>query len=161
MKHTLPGKAVSLISILLVLLLLCSCQKSAAQNPADLVGQIKSQSTFTELSALSGDKLSSYFQFRDTDVKRFSALISVSGESADTIAAFEVTDKGQYDVVITGITQYLTNLSSSFRNTMEGEYKKVQNRVLVEMDQVIILVICSDSAAIEKHLTGRGAKSIY
>lgn len=161
MYHPKSGKVISLISLLLVLCLLCSCSKPVEQTPSELVDQIQSQNNFTELSSLSGDKLSSYFQFRDTDIKRFSALISVTGESADTVAAFELADQSQYDTVITGITQYLTNLASFFRSTMESEYKKIQNRVLVEMDQIILLVVCADYTAVETQLTELGAKTIY
>ena len=55
----------------------------------------------------------------------------------------------------------MTKLSTSFKATMENEYNNVQNRVLVEVEDIVILVICNDYATVRQYLTDLGAKEIF
>ena len=152
----------SLIAILLsFLLLLSGCAKKEATKPFELAEKIKESAPFAELSPLSGDKLSSHFGFTDAHVRRYSVLISSSGESADTIAIFEILEQDTKPTVVTGISGYLTQMSSSFKNTIEAEYNKVSSRVLMELDDIIVLVICSDSQKVKDLLDQMGAKDLY
>ncbi len=113
------------------------------------------------LISLSASALPSYFEFQDADVKRFSAWVSADGESADTVAAFEVTDKSGHNKVVSGISSYLTKLTSSFKNTMDSEYQKIQNRILVEDDHIVLLVICDNTGALEPLLNEWQVSPIY
>lgn len=162
--HYIKGcKALCAICVALVILitLFCGCKGNDSISPMDLTDHIYSKYNFSSLNSLSGSDLSSHFQFQDSDVKRFSVLISASADSADTIAAFEVTDEKQHALVVSGISGYITKLSTSFKNTITTEYTKIQNRIFVEIDNVILLVICSEPDEIEKMLLSLSAEPIY
>ena len=161
MKHKVFIKTVSLLMSLILLFSICGCSHTNTYDSAELSKQILKKTSFSELKELSGSSLSSYFAFKDGDVKRFSVRVSATGESADTVACFEVLDDTQRSAVISGISKYLTKLSTSFKATMENEYNNVQNRVLVEVEDIVILVICNDYATVRQYLTDLGAKEIF
>lgn len=137
------------------------CKNKTELLPADITEQIVANNTFGELNSLSGDKLSYYFQFKDTDVKRFSVLIAASNYSADTVAAFEVADEEKQNLVIRGISQYLTKLSSTMNRSVESEYNNVKSHLLMKLDDTIILVICAEPNRTLSQLEELGAKAVY
>lgn len=160
MKRLLqPAIAVALV--LCLVFSCCACGKGSVQTPGNIVKAIKEQNNFSKLNMLSNDKLSSYFQFKDSDVKRFCVMVSDSEKSSDTIACFEPADKAGRSVVISGISQYLTTLSTSFKTTIDSEYTKIQNRILMETESLIVLVICAEPKGVAKQLEKMGAKQIY
>ena len=161
MKFTVFKKTVSLIISLLLIFTFCGCSNTKTYNSAELSKEILNKTAFSELKELSGSSLSSYFVFKDGDIKRFNVRVSATGESADTVACFEVVDENQRSTVISGISKYLNKLSTSFKATMESEYLKVQNRVLVEIEDIVILVICNDYGAAKQYLSDLGAKEIF
>lgn len=155
-------KWISAVSFLLSICLLFSgCRSNDSLSPSECTAQILKQQPFPALSELSASALPSYFEFQDADVKRFSAWVSADGESADTVAAFEVTDKSGHNKVVSGISSYLTKLTSSFKNTMDSEYQKIQNRILVEDDHIVLLVICDNAGALEPLLNEWQVSPIY
>ena len=145
---------------LVAILFLAGCSGKTQHSSVGLSEDILNLTSFSEMKQLSGTDLSSYFVFGDSDVKRFSVRVSANGESADTLACFEVSNDEQRSTAITGISEYLTNLSKSFKTTMEKEYNKVENRLLVEVDDIIILVICSDTAPVWDYLKELSAKEV-
>ncbi len=159
MHSTKTLKTLTVFILIFSLLLLTGCTKKESLNATDLTTQIKSKALVSSLSSLSGDKLLSYFGFSERDVHRFSVLIGSSGETADTIAAFEVKNAEQRTAVITGIGKYSTKLSS-LSNTIKAESAKIKNRLIYELNSIIILVICSNTSQVEKYLTELGATPI-
>jgi hypothetical protein len=158
MIYTYIKKVICLL--LVVVLFLSGCTVKNRYTTAELSEEIFTLTTFSELKQLSGASLSTYFVFGDGDVKRFNVNVSATGESADTLACFEVNNAEQRSTAITGISNYLTNLSTAFKSTMEQEYKKVENRLLVEIDNIIILVICNDTAPVWNYLNDLSAKEV-
>lgn len=154
------GKILS-VCLVLAMTLLSGCDSKVAMSPAEITERLMSEISVTEPNSLSGDKLSAYFQFKDTDVKRFSVYISGSTDSADTIAAFEVVNEEKQNLVITGISQYLTKLASAMKQSVGNEYIKVQSRLLMKTENTIILVICSEPDKAEQLLEDLGAKAVY
>lgn len=146
--------------ITLLILTGCSCSSKSNYNVTELSEEILSLTSFSEMKSLSGTSLPSYFIFQDGDVKRFNVMISASNESSDTLACFEVIDEKQRSLVVSGISGYLTNQSNSFKSTIEKEYNKVQNRLLVELGSIIILVVCNDTTPVWDYLTELGAKEV-
>lgn len=152
-----------LLACLVAVALVISFSGCASKNnysSSEISKEIQNIATFSEMKELSGTSLPTYFVFQDGNVKRYSVMVSATGESADTLACFEVNDKEQRATVISGISQYLTNLSTSFKSTMGQEYDKVEKRLLVEFESIIVLVICSDTTAVWEYLTKLGAKEV-
>ncbi len=160
MTYTKIKSIVALVLVTIVLLTASGCGDAKKVNTTDLSEEILTLTTFSELKELSGASLPSYFRFSDGSVKRFNVRISATGESADTLACFEVKDKEQRTTAIKGISQYLSDLSTFFKPTMESEYQKVENRLLVELDDVIVLVICNDIETVWNYLASLGAKEV-
>lgn len=161
MRYNLLKKAIALLTAICLLLSLYGCSSTTSTSPTSLSEQILEKTTFSELKELSGTSLPSYFVFQDTSVKRFNVKVSATGKSADTIACFEVKDSDQRSKVVSGISQYLNKLSTSFKTTMEMEYQKVQNRLLLEFNNIIVLVVCNDYTAVTEFLSEFGAKEIF
>ena len=162
MRYTPIKRILSLISLLILLLGISACTPAENYNDIhNLSLGVVAKTEFSELKELSGADLVSYFGFQDSTVKRFCVKVSANGQSADTVACFEVTSDEKQAIVITGISQYLNKLTSSFKTTMESEYRKVQQRLLFKLDNTIILVVCGDYTPVTEHLTTLGAKPIY
>lgn len=148
--------------LLAAVVFVCSgCQAKEVPVPAELTEQVITAVALSDLEPLSGTALPSYFEFQDTAVKRFSVWVSASATSADTVAAFETRSEAQYKAVVSGISGYLSKLSSSFKNTMDSEYQKIQNRVLVQMGDTVLLLICTDPTAVDPLLEDWDAQPIY
>ena len=154
-------KKIILLFIIATLILIgCGCSSNNQYTTAELSEEILKLTSFSEMKQLSGASLPSYFVFQDGDVKRFNVMVSARGESADTLACFEVIDQKQRATTVSGISSYLANQSNSFKSTISKEYDKVQNRLLMELENIIILVVCNDSTAVWDYLTERGAKEV-
>ncbi|MBQ4154350.1 MAG: DUF4358 domain-containing protein [Clostridia bacterium] len=151
----------ALAVVLSLSLLVTGCSKSPSTAPAEITQQVIENNNFSKLKELSGDQLSSYFQFKNTDVKRFSAFISDSTDLADTVAAFETETKDDYNLVITGVSKYLTKLSSAMQTSFENEYDKTRSALIMHIDNTVILVVSSDFEKIEAQLKELGAKAVY
>lgn len=151
--------------IVVVLLCFCAfltgCSKSVLVSPSEITKQIIESNNFSKMKELSGDQLSSYFQFKNTDVKRFSAFISDSTDLSDTVAAFEAENKEAYNLVISGISKYLTKLSSAMESSVGTEYNKTRSALIMHIDNTVILVVSSDFEKIEKQLEELGAEAVY
>ena len=160
MTYTSIKKYISLLLSIIMVFVISGCGAKGNYTSAQLSEEILDLASFSEMKELSGTSLPSYFVFQDGNVKRFSVRVSATGESADTLACFEVNDKEQRATAISGISNYLTNLSTSFKSTMEQEYNKVEKRLLVELDNIIILVICNDTTAVWDYLNDLGAKEV-
>ncbi len=160
MRFSIVKKAISIISLFLLLLTVCGCSAQKNYDLNEISVDIVNSTEFSELKELSGATLTSYFGFQDSDVKRFCVKVSASGESADTVACFELNDQADHDKVVSGISNFLTGRATSFKATMESEYNKVQSRLLMQVDNVIILVICGDYTPVSEYLAGLGAKEV-
>lgn len=160
MLKSFTKKVFSLFIISVLILVNCGCSSTKDYNVGELSEEILNLTSFSEMKTLSGTSLPSYFVFQDGDVKRFNVMVSANAESADTLACFEVVDQKQRSTIVSGISSYLTNQSNSFKSTIEKEYNKVQNRLLAELGNIIILVVCNDTTAVWDYLTELGAKEV-
>lgn len=150
-------RIVSVLLAVLVLLSFASCNR-AALSPAEITESIKTNHHFSSLSELSGDKLSAYFQFNDSDVKRFSVYISNATESSDVIAAFEFRDDTEKSKIMNGVSLFLNNKAEVYKNNFETEYQKIQNRIFMQVDSIIVVVICEDYRQVETELKDLGGQ---
>ena len=153
-------KFLAFFLVAILILLGCGCNSPKNLNVTELSEEILNLTSFSEMKSLSGTSLPSYFVFQDGDVKRFNVKVSANAESADTLACFEVVDQKQRSTIVSGISSYLANQSNSFKSTIEKEYTKVQNRLLVELENIIILVVANDTAPVWDYLTELGAKEV-
>ena len=149
-----------LILTLLACLLFAGCASENRLSPRELVDDISRQLSITGLADIAGEKLSGYFSFSDKDVKQYSVKIAATGEISDIIGVFEYSSLENKAKIIDGLSKYLAGVSSSFKNTMEQESKKLQNRVLDELDNMIILVVCTDFEGASDYLADLGAAPI-
>lgn len=153
-------KIIVFLVVAILLLVNCGCASKKDYTVSEISEKILNLTSFSEMKQLSGTSLPSYFVFQDGDVKRFNAMVSANAESADTLACFEVVDEKQRSTIISGISSYLSNQSNSFKSTIEKEYNKVQNRLLAELENIIILVVCNNTTDVWEYLTELGAKEV-
>ena len=153
-------KIIIFLVVAILLLVNCGCASKKDYTVSEISEKILNLTSFSEMKQLSGTSLPSYFVFQDGDVKRFNAMVSANAESADTLACFEVIDEKQRSTIISGISSYLSNQSNSFKSTIEKEYNKVQNRLLAELENIIILVVCNNTTDVWEYLTELGAKEV-
>lgn len=162
MKYAKQALSIFLICFVLIFTsMLTGCKDTNDLTPSTLTKNICAKLELNELTSLSGSNLPAHFQIQDTDIKRFSVLIDSSSSSADTVAAFEVIDDKQQTAVVTGISSYITKLTTSFENTITSEYQKTQNRILVKIDNIILLVISANPESLEEYLSSLSAQPIY
>ena len=153
-------KIIVFLVVAILLLVNCGCASKKDYTVSEISEKILNLTSFSEMKQLSGTSLPSYFVFQDGDVKRFNAMVSANAESADTLACFEVIDEKQRSTIISGISSYLSNQSNSFKSTIEKEYNKDQNRLLAELENIIILVVCNNTTDVWEYLTELGAKEV-
>lgn len=158
-KNTIK-RIVACLCLVALLFSFCSCKEETEYDLNEISQNILEITEISSFEELSGTAIFSYFGFQDTEVKRFNVKVSATGESADTIACFEVNDEDGYERVVTGISHYLNSRSESFKTTLENEYAKIQSRLLVRVDNIIILVICDNYPQVTKYLTELGAAEV-
>ncbi len=159
LKPTL--KILLVLSLSVLLIFASGCSEEVSISTTQLAEEIQTKTEFAPLSSLSGDKLMSYFGFGDDNLHRFTVLIGSSGDTADTVAVFETKTSEQRTEVITGINNYTSKLAASLKTTMEAEFNKVDARLLFQLDNTIVLVICSDTKSVEEYLAQLGATPVY
>lgn len=146
--------AVFLLAIVFIFSMV-GCSSAKNYDSLEISEKILDLAPFSNMEKLSGISLSDHFFFKDNDVKRFNVWVSAN-ESIDTLACFEVKNDEQRSIVKKGIGKYLENLSISPKSPQES--MKAENRLLVELDNIIILVICNDTTPVWDYLTELGAK---
>lgn len=159
MKQALKGIS-ALLCLILVLTLVTGCKGNSAPSPNEIANEIVKQNNLENLNTLSGEKLVSYFGFSASDINRFSVKISSEPDLSDTVAVFETKSEESKALVITGISTYTDKLSVSMKS-LETERNKISTRLLMELDNTVILVICGNTALTKESLTEMGAKAVY
>ncbi len=148
------------LAVFIFLFAFSGCKTQNSPSPSQLTKQITKECSLSNLSLLSGDKLESYFGFKNSDLGRFSVLISSLSQCSDTIAVFETKGEASKALVISGISKYASNLETSMK-LVEDERSKISSRLILEMDNLVILIICAEADKIEQILAPMGAKAVY
>ncbi len=163
-----------LIALLVVLSLVTLCQctpkpqpdaislmKTDALTPASIAMELKeasgSQVTWVSLSS---DQLSNYYGFAGESLQDFCVYISDSEELSNEIAVFLPKDSDARLRVLDGINQRINKVAATFRNLSATEYKKIQSRLIMELDSMVILAVTNDSELSYNILKEMGAQQI-
>ncbi len=143
------AKIISVFAALLLLTCSAACGQQTDMTPKEITLYLEQQLDLNELTEVPGEKISSYFGFSIDEIKSGSLLTASSGSSSDMLAAFEYKDSSNREKIIDNVVNYLSATASTFKNTMDAEYRKIQSRLLYEYGDIIILVVCGnwDNAA--------------
>ena len=57
-----------------------------------------------------------------------------------------------------GISLFLNNKAEVYKNNFEAEYQKILNRIFMQVDSIIVVVICEDYRQVETELKDLGGQ---
>lgn len=150
---------VTAIILLACLLLLSGCSGGTDAPTADMVAQ-KVSKGWDGMTEMSYDEISANYYFSPKLLDDFTVMVSDSDENATEAAVFRLKESGNRGAVLEGIKKHLSERATAFQNVLESEYDKIQNRLLMELDDMIVLVITGDRDTALTTLTDMGAKEI-
>ncbi len=134
-----------------------SAELSCAALSARLQEEAGGQIVWTPLT---GDQLSNYYGFSGEILRDFSVVVSDSDSLSDEIAVFDPKSPDDRLALLDGVNRHLTETAAGFRALNETEYKKLQNRLILELDGRIVLVVSDNVAQLYTVLKNLGAQEV-
>lgn len=111
-----------------------------------------------EMTALTAEQTANYYGIPDAHLYDFSVHISSADDQYDTVAVFSYTDKEERTVLADAIAQTIKTNETTVKAVNDAEYQKLQNRIIMELEDKLILVISDNFSEIGEALEKMGAK---
>lgn len=139
---------------------LCSCSsKEKHNNPYSIATEILEHcSDDIEMIALTSKQTSTYFGIDIKYLSDFSVYVSSKDDRYDTVAVFSYNNKEARTAIADAVAGHVKNSETTAMAVNDTEFKKIQNRILMETKDKLIFVISDNSSEIEKMLKKMGAK---
>ncbi len=154
----------ALLSVLLaicMLVSLCACGGNNTEYSPKYITKklcdIDSEVTYIELVP---EQIPSFFNISVTSLKDYSIFIADNENSTNTLAVFEIKDKSDKSIVLDAINTYVTSLIKTFELSNSNEFKKLSARVVMELDDCIILIVSDNVSLMQAELDDIGAKAL-
>lgn len=153
-------KIVSVFLAVLIIFSLSGCMGANHKSPEEITSYLTSELDMQGLTEVSGETLSHYFGFTKNSVSEFSFLVTEDDVAQDMVAAFKYSSSDAKKLIIDGIGNYFSKNADVLKDNMTVEYIKVQSRILYEYNDIIILVVCSNTEAAKTALNQLGANEL-
>ena len=130
----------------------CNVNDGSVSVSIDNVKSVVFETEFPEMVELGKNQLSNYYILDETWIKDFSVYIADSEILCDEVAVFRLAESQYFNSVVAAVEQRVKvqfNVSNS-QNRVESE--KLTNRVLLQKDDIIVMVISEQSKEISERL---------
>lgn len=111
-----------------------------------------------EMTALTAEQTATYYGIPTAHLHDFSVYISSADDRYDTVAVFTYSEKEERTILADAIADSLKTNETTVKAVNDAEYKKIQNRLIMELEDKLILVISDNNTEIEEMLENSGAK---
>lgn len=143
-------RVLSLLSVLALLLALCACGASdtVTRTPAEIADEVLATQAFQDtLTALDTDMIGDYYWLDASAISEAKVYVSGSFSTAEEIAVFKAASKSDVAAIEKAIDTRLEDLQLMFESYVPGEMTKISAPVRVTKGDVVVLVLCDDTAA--------------
>ena len=110
------------------------------------------ESHYSGLTQLGSAQVTNYYAMQSEWISESLVYVDGADSSCDEVAVFRLSDQDYAKNVIAAVEQRINSEMAVFGNSLESEYKKLQERVLMQKDDLIVLVVMSDSVEISNRL---------
>ncbi|MEE0059898.1 MAG: DUF4358 domain-containing protein [Acutalibacteraceae bacterium] len=150
-KHSL--KLTAVIFSLVMVLMLCSCELSPAQQQENKVNlslveqitiDIQEQCSLPEMREVTEDQLAQQYGIDKTDVASFSAFVATDSMTKDEIVIIEALTESEANSIRDSLEDHYNVLLDETKQYLPDEYKKIENTKVVK-DGIYIRLFISDS----------------
>ena len=145
----------SIFCAVLCIALLASCNNSDLSSGEMSINEVKSvvfKSDFPEMVELGKSQLSNYYNFEEKWLDEFSVYIADSETSSDEVGIFRIASKDYVKDVVAAVEQRVNTQISMLNNQNEVELQKLSDRILLQRDDIIVMVISGEGKDISKRL---------
>lgn len=153
-------RALSIVLAAVLVLTLCSCSSDEKRNtPYSITMDILELcSDDIEMIALSSKQTATYFGVDIKYLNNFTVYVSSADDRYDTVAVFAYDSDEARTAIANAVAGHVKNSETTAMAVNDTEYKKIQNRILMETKDKLIFVVSDNSSEIEKMLKKMGAK---
>ena len=154
-------KTTGLCIVLLLALVLVSCQAPVPEpkelNPAELSAALLQDLGFPTMLEIAPERLQRYYPYDDS-VFSVAYVHLAFDVVADEIALFQVEETQKIADIKAGLNQHYSERAEVFSSYAPEESARIQNRLTIEHDRWIIVVITDDTNAakdiVNAHIEG-------
>ena len=130
------------LMVLLSALLLTGCQSDKPAGIEEISTQLNEVVLEdSETVSLSDDQLLNYFSFGTDVLSDYRVSLRESESGFQMVAVFAPKNQDNRKTVLEGINKAIAVTASTYKALNQGEYQKIQNRLLYEKDDLLILVV--------------------
>ena len=153
------------LSVALVFLLcigvMVGCSSGKNLNPAEITDEIMAYvDKDIKWVSLKEGELIGYFGFSGETVVSHSAYINDAEEKYDIVSAFEFKDNKSLHTAVEKVNASLTSATQNFATAIDSEREKIANRVILSKDNVLVVVVSSNTQKIKEMLTDKGFSAV-
>ena len=139
-------KAIRILLLALAIvgtLSMASCRKADDNAPVSIENVKTSvfKSQFPEMVELGKNQLSNYYTYEEIWFKEFSVYIADTESLCDEVAIFRLSDGEYLKSVVAAIEQRVNSQFSITNAQNSAETMKLSNRILLQKDDIVVMVI--------------------
>ncbi len=154
------------VSLLMVILMLVSLTAACAGGNDEVTPETITNDIFEYVDkdiiwvSLKKDELNSYFGFSGENVTAHSAFINDSEQKYDIVAAFEFEDRQTMRAAVEKVNISLDAAIQNFKSVIDTETEKIMNRVILSKENILVIVVSSNTPKIKEMLTEKDFSSV-
>ena len=147
-------RTVLLLLAVMGILSVSACNVKNDEKPVsiDSIKSVVFETEFPEMVELGKNQLSNYYSFDEAWIKDFSVYIADSEILCDEVAIFYLADPEYLNNVVAAVEQRANSQFSASNAQNQVESAKITNRILLQKDNMIVMVISAQSKEISKRL---------
>lgn len=113
-----------------------------------------------QTTTVSEKEIQNYFSFDSQALLEYKVVLRTQVENYNIVATFRPDGEKNAQKIVEGINQTVSASANLLKSLSENEYKKINNRLLYEIDGIYILIVADDYGAAIKYLDEIGAKQV-
>ena len=142
------------------LIILSACSYGEKHTPYSISQKILELcSDNVEMTSLTAEQTAAHYGIPTANLHDFCVYICAADDQYDTVAVFSYSDKKERAVFTQAIADSLKTNETTVKAVNDSEYKKIQNRLIAELEDKLILVISDNVTEIEAMLKELGASN--
>ena len=155
----LTVKIFSLVLVVLMVFSLCACSGSNTNlSPGEIASRLCKVDSNVSYVKLVPEQIPSFFNISVSSLEDYSVYIADDENSTNTIAVFKAADNKAS--VLEAINSYVAGLSKTFELSNSSEYKKLNARIIMELDDSIVLVVSDNIENMQEEIDEMGGKAL-
>ena len=139
----------TIVSAVLICMMLTACsggsEKSVDFEPADAVNEIVSTVEMSSMAEVQSDRLSSYIDYDQSKIQKYSLYICGSGGFADEVGIFKMDSEASAKDLEAVVKTRIESRKVDFKDYNPDEYTKLENASIVQKGNYLFYCVTGDN----------------